>query len=309
MKAASVLAVIIPSLALSGCFTGVESTPKIKASEAEKVEKEIGGKAESEFLSGVAPLPPSEWDGQTRFYVSDDKISLIFTSTSTRTDSLAGHTLSFRGFAPTASVTGEDATEVTFISDRGDLLHYVISATPDEILRRNRLDIPFTVEMTPVAKADSLMRGHTYYVTTAIWYDDTGRAVNRLRHVPVTVVSVTAGNHNHPLLVNFHEQGSETVYSVFMTIGNDRMATRNFETLFAFDNPRSKYPQIADDMWEKIIHSQLADGMTRDEARLALGAPNEITRVPTNAAMIERWSYDDGIYLIFEDGILTRFRK
>lgn len=309
MKVAQAFAILSLSLILPGCFTGVESTPKIKASEVEKAEKAVGGKAEAAFLADVRPPAPAKWDEHTRFFVSDDKISLIFTSSSSRTDSLSGHILMFRGLTPTASVTGDDATDVAFTSDRGDDLHYIISATPDEILRRDRLDIPFTVELSMVEKADSLMRGNTYYVTTPTWYDSTGRAVDRLRHVPVTVTSVTAGNHNYPLRVNFREPGAGTDYSVFMTSGNDRTSTRNFDKLFAFDNPRRLYPQITDAVWEQIIHSQLTDGMTRDEARLALGAPNEITRVPTNAAMLERWSYDDGIYLIFEDGLLTRFRK
>ena len=46
--------------------------------------------------------------------------------------------------------------------------------------------------------------------------------------------------------------------------------------VFAFDNPRRRYPEIKDDVWELIIRSRLRDGMTRDECRLALGAPCKI---------------------------------
>lgn len=42
--------------------------------------------------------------------------------------------------------------------------------------------------------------------------------------------------------------------------------------------------------------------MTRDECRLALGAP-------ATTGMVEFWQYSDGIYLLFEENILTRFRR
>ena len=48
--------------------------------------------------------------------------------------------------------------------------------------------------------------------------------------------------------------------------------------------------------------------MTRDECRLALGAPPEVLRTPSYGGMREVWSYSDGVFLIFEDGYLTRFR-
>ena len=57
-----------------------------------------------------------------------------------------------------------------------------------------------------------------------------------------------------------------------------------------------------------IVNSKVAAGMTRDECRLALGAPNSFRTIPVYNAVVEQWNYDDGMYLIFEDGILTRYR-
>ena len=93
-----------------------------------------------------------------------------------------------------------------------------------------------------------------------------------------------------------------------MTVGADRAATRNFSTVFNFDDPRKRYPQISDETWELIINSKVREGMTRDECRLALGAPNSYRTIPVINAVVEQWNYDDGIYLIFEDGLLSRFR-
>lgn len=49
--------------------------------------------------------------------------------------------------------------------------------------------------------------------------------------------------------------------------------------------------------------------MTRDEARLALGAPANIDRRPGYSFMREIWTYENGIFLIFEDGLLKSFRQ
>ncbi len=294
---------------MTACFTGIESTPRIKDSEVARVERETQ-RPEAAFMAAVQRRAPAAWQsGSTALYVTDSKISLIFSSASSRTDSLAGHTITFDRFEPAVSVTGAEATDVIFRSDRGDTLHYMVSASTADILARNRLDVPFTVDLAMVAQADSLLRGNTYYVTIPTWIDTTGRAVDRLRHVAVVVDSVGVGDHNYPLRVYFHRPEELQHYSLLMTVGFDRASTRNFDTLFSFTDPRKQYPHITDEMWTNIIHSRLAEGMTPDEARLAMGTPHEIVKVPSTAGMVERWAYDDGVYLIFEDGYLTRYRK
>ena len=297
------------SLMASACFTGIESTPRIKESEVARVERETR-RPEASLMSAVRRSAPAAWQqGVTRLYVTDSKISLIFSSASTRTDSLAGHTITFDRFESAVSVTGAEATDVLFRSDRGDTLHYMVSASTADILSRERLDVPFTVDLAMVAQADSLLRGHTYYVTTPTWIDAAGRAIDCLRHVAVTIDSVGVGDHNYPLRVYFHRPQESRGYSLLMTVGADRASTRNFDTLFSFADPRKQYPQVTDEMWDNIIHSRLAEGMTPDEARLAMGTPHEIVKVPSTAGMVERWAYDDGVYLIFEDGYLTHYRK
>ena len=94
-----------------------------------------------------------------------------------------------------------------------------------------------------------------------------------------------------------------------MSVGKGRGATRTFDSLFAFDNPRNRYPEIKDDVWELITRSRVREGMTRDECRLALGQPSDILRIPTYGGMQERWTYTDGIFLIFDDGFLTKYRR
>ncbi len=66
---------------------------------------------------------------------------------------------------------------------------------------------------------------------------------------------------------------------------------------------------ITDANWDRIIHGRVALEMTRDECRLALGSPSHIDRYQGTSAYGERWTYENGVYLIFFDGILSSFRQ
>lgn len=294
---------------LSSCFTGIESTPRISAGDVRKRDA-ADRTPEQLFLADIMPEKPSAWREGKRFYVADDKISIIFLPGDSESDSLSGHDLIFKRFDEVPSVTGNGATILTFsASDRRGEFQYRINTPVADLLKRDRLEVPFTIERSVVERVDSAMRLHTFYITTPKWFDavDNKDAVGR-RHIPVTVTRVEPGTYIYPLRVYFTTAAADKEYWIPMTIGNDRAATRNFHALFNFNDPRKRYPQITDATWELIISSRVAAGMTRDECRLALGAPNSYRTIPVYNAIVEQWNYDDGLYLIFEDGILTRYR-
>ncbi len=302
-------------LGAAGCFTGVESTPRINASDVRRQDAaEVS--AEALFLSDVKPQPPSRWQPGRRLLVTNDRIALIFSSASDTPQGLAGHTMAFGGFTAARSLTGDDSSEAMFRSDDGRTFYYRIPGV--DALRLDtlaELEVPFTVDLDLVARLDSVMRGERYFVRTPAWYDvHTREARQGLRHVEVRIDSVVPGNENFPAAVCFsltdRDMATETGRGgmVYMSVGNSRKATRNFDILFSFTDPRRRYPEIKDDVWALIVRSRVRDGMTRDECRLALGAPASLERIPTYAGMAERWRYSDGVYLIFEDGALTRFR-
>jgi hypothetical protein len=303
-----VCAVTLP--VMTACFTGVESTPKITARDIKK--QKIVEVAEKQFLSDVAGEKPSTWQAGKRLFVTDNRISLIFTPQSLGgtviPDSLAGKEIVLTGVSSVLSVTGDEEVQLSFIDNRGTQLNYrpgVLRSTFDE---RSQFEVPFTVEMSVVDAVSAKLTGNTYYILTARRSDAEGYEVKGLRYIPVTITRVTPGNANQPLRVYFTDVSGHE-YSVLMTIGNDPTSTRNFDTIFAFDNPRTKYDSITDRVWGLIMRSEIETGMTSNECRLALGAPNDYTRVPTTGGMVERWSYDNGVYLIFEDGVLTRYRQ
>ena len=159
-----------------------------------------------------------------------------------------------------------------------------------------------------VDEAARRMAGKTYYILQQRRLNDAGRDTVGLRYSPVTVTDVRRGDAYYPLRVTFTAEDGSTG-SLMMTIGSGATSTRNFDTLFAFDNPRLRYPQISDENWQIIKESKVALGMTPLECRLALGSPNDWTQRPSTAGIVERWTYEDGVYLVFLDGVLTQFRK
>lgn len=295
--------------ALQGCFTGVESTPRI--GEGELRRQHVTSTPEQAFLADVEAERPAQWKPGKQFYVADSKISLIFTSASTGIDSLGGEVLTFCRFDSVPAVDTHTATEVVLTHGR-DTLRWRPGFDYTDLTERRRLDLPFTVDLDLVSRVRSQMAGKTYYITTPLWYEpSTMQSTAGLRHVPVQITDVRPGTPEMPLCVLFRplEDGADMgERAVLMTIGNDRLATRNFYRLFAFENPRKRYPLITDEVWQLIINSKVQEGMTRDECRLALGAPIQIVHGSGTMATIERWSYPDGVYLIFDDGVLSRFR-
>lgn len=316
------LAACMALLSLQSCFTGVESTPRISLNDVKK-QQAATVTDEQRFLAGLAPTPPSHWRPGHRLRVDDAKIALALTSASASADSLPGRDLVFDSFSPAVSLTGTDATEVAFHADLPSGRAEYFYRVPVEMAELDTVDVlqvPFTIDMDLVARADSLMRGRRLFIRTPMWYDTSGRhaAVAGLRHVPVLIDSVVAGDANYPLGVVFTlenadqakllEPSGRCTRMVYMTVGKSRAATRNFDLLFSFRDPREIYPGIKDDIWALIVRSRVKEGMTREECRLALGAPTTLKRIPTYGGMKENWQYSDGVYLYFDDGYLTRYR-
>lgn len=296
-------------LMLTNCFTGVESTPKITFSDVKK--EHIVEMPEQKFLKDITITVPKDWQPGKIFRVTDSKISLIFSnSANIDFDNLVGQDIIFDCITPQQSITGDEIAMIKLHTLDGLPLEYRTELPYAEINDKTDLDIPFTVNMEIVEQVRQKLLGQTYYIINPIWYDLNGlNTVRGVRYVPVQITDIEAGNSVYPLRIVFNPEDSGKFFSVYMTVGDKRTSTRNFHTLFAFENPRQKYPQISDDNWALISHSKVKNGMSRDECRLALGSPKTIGQRPTSAGMVEYWSYSDGIYLIFEEGYLSSYRR
>ncbi|MDE6191526.1 MAG: hypothetical protein K2G47_07880 [Muribaculum sp.] len=306
MKGISLLISSTIALSMSGCFTGIESTPKITADEVKRQQVTVSD--EERFLKEIAPQQLSKWERGKLFYVTDDKISLALEPGSTGYPK-AGEYISYQSFHEIPSMTGKPDTELTFIDSNGNEVRYRIAATADELDKRRKIEIPFTIETSVVDEVKEALVGNTYYVRTATWFDENGSALRGEKFIPVKIIDITPGNTVYPVKIRF-ATASDSLRNAFLYMSaGDQKGSRDFASLFYFENPRNRYPNITDETWANIIRGKVALYMTREECRLALGSPATVDRRPGISTMRELWTYENGIYLIFDDGILQSFRN
>lgn len=294
------------SILFQSCFTGIESTPKITLSDKFKTNS-LEKSAEEIFLADIKNQGFSKWSKNKEFYVTDNKISLIFTS-SNATTSLMGTTIKYQGYNIVPSVTNECATELKFLSESSDTLKYRINATPQELISRDYIEIPFTIQTSLINEVKNRLINNSYYIITSSWYNSYHCLISGRKYIPISITNIEAGNHIFPIIVTFQDP-SKNSYCVFMTVGNEMQSTRNFNTLFSFTDPRQKYPNITDENWIKITNSTISKGMTKKECQLSLGMPSHVDQQPSNAGVIEIWIYDNGYNILFEDGIVKDFKR
>lgn len=291
---------------VTSCFTGIESTPKITASDVKR--EKVTVSAEDEFLTDIAKEPLESWSPGKQFFVTDSKINLIFGPSADNTAGLAGRYITFEGVRDVTSVTGEPVAEFTFRFPNGETAAYRSSKSIEEWKKQGSVDIPFTIEEKLIHDVAARIQGHDYYILTPQWYDTDDKARKGRKFVKVRVNKVLPGTTEYPVRLAMTDEKGEP-FRLFMSVGRGLKAPRNFSSLMAFKDPRLKYPLITDAVWSKIINGEVAQDMTQDECRLSLGSPAEIDRRPGYGYLYEIWSYENGVYLIFEDGLLRSFRR
>ncbi len=299
---------IIPlllSLTLQGCFfTGVESTPRITGRD---VRREVTAPtAEDLYLAPVKDAPLSAWERGKEFVVTDDRIARIFGATAPASP-LKGKVLRFDSASESAGVTGGTVTDISFVTPEGERVSYRLNKPLERLLTDSVTEIPFTIQLSVISEADRMMRGKEYYILTSSWRDDADTPVDGRKFIPVTIDSVAPGNAIFPIKVAFTDRDGRSA-RVFIHPGAKGSAPRTFSRVFSFTDPRLRYPHISPEHWQLIISGRITEGMTLEECRLSLGSPKEIERGATNSYIREAWLYENGVYLLFEDGLLIRYR-
>lgn len=298
---------VILATTLSSCFTGIESTPKITAKDVKR--EGIPVKSESSYLSDISHEPFSKWAKGKRFYVSDNKFtSILQPMPGVDSLNLVGTEVYFDSFKEVRDITGNDIVELTFMSADGHSLVYRSDRSLDLIERSGEMRVPFLVEMDVVDDVRARIMGNQYYVITASWFDKNNRAFTGRKFIPVTVSDVLPGNSFYSTIVCLKDENGAQ-FRLYMSVGGDLKSLRQFDSLFSIGNPRDSYPLISDETWRIICSGKVAAGMTKNECRLALGSPRTVNEQHDYSTIREIWSYETGIFLIFEDGILRSFRQ
>ncbi|MCM1029239.1 MAG: hypothetical protein NC342_04595 [Pseudoflavonifractor sp.] len=314
-RSAAPLAVIL-LLSLQGCFTGVESTPRI----SEKEYKEAVSTRdlpEARFLADIHGEPPSSWRRGKQWVVTDSRSDRAIGR------SLEGDTISLSAISESISILGLPEAVVSFSSPLGDA-SYMTGISPDSLMRRQSLNIPYTVELSLISELRQRLIGQTFYVATSLWGDMDGNSIRGLKYIPVEVTGVEAGRGIEPIRLSLQYLISDQMRSkpgkelpgdsthrhftlpMALPGGGAGGTTRSFANLFSLSDPRKRYPKISDAAWLAINEGRVIEGMTRDECRLSLGSPTDIDRRPGYSSLQEIWTYPDGIRLIFIDGLLIQ---
>lgn len=296
---------VAATCALTGCYSPTHTAP-IGGSDLKR-EGVATLSPEQMLVAAVRPELPADWHVGKGWRVTDDRLRLMLRG-DVPADSLAGMAMTLRGIVAAPTITGDSVVELR-LSLAGHDVAYRTALSPSAFHDRSEFAIPFAVEMAPVAELDGILRGKRLYVLTATWIDSTGNYTKGRRYVPVTVTAVTPGEPQAPARVAFSPEYDPSIMaSLAMTLTPGANGQRDFPALFSLTDPRRSNSDIYPDVWELITRGTVAEGMTRRECRLALGNPASIDRQEFYGYTRETWSYGNGTYLTFDDGILKTFR-
>lgn len=290
--AASALLLLI---ALPGCFTGVERTPVIKDTTSKNSTQDKPS-AEQLLMAPVVAESPADWKTGKPFLIAGGRLDYAFTPLSVAHTLSAGDTIRFAGFRSTVRLSGDSITELVMMSPLNQELVYRIESPLSQIVKEKSLSIPFTNDIDLVNHAKQVLTGKRVWTLKP---DGSGR-----KFQPVEITDVLPGNSDYPFRVVVNQ---DTLFMV--TNSGSTSTSRTFANLFTLTNPRKLHQEISDRNWELISQGKVALDMTREECRLAIGAPTQLERNALPGGIYECWIYEDGVYLIFTDGLLTGFRQ
>lgn len=296
-------------LLVSSCFTGVENTPKITDKEVSRTINELERRQPTMTLTTYRDSLPS-WREGKRFYVTDDNVKLIFTQVAgDNMDSvkLVGRILSYKGYDTSLGLDGRDVVDI-HLADGSDEYVYHTGKTEGEFL--STFSIPLLIDMDVVEHVSRQLEGKEVYIKTPIWYNIDGEyMIHGRQYIKVHIDEVLPGNKVLPLRVLFTASDNKEKAFVWMSAGQNAINNRDYDSMFSSKDLHDSYPEISGSHWEMIKRGEVETGMTKEECRLAKGAPKKISRMPDQTAVREFWYYDGGSYLQFVDGLLKNFRK
>lgn len=296
-------------LLVSSCFTGVENTPKITDKDVSRTINELERRQPTMTLTTYRDSLPS-WREGKRFYVTDDNVKLIFTQVAgDNMDSvkLVGRILSYKGYDTSLGLDGRDVVDI-HLADGSDEYVYHTGKTEGEFL--STFSIPLLIDMDVVEHVSRQLEGKEVYIKTPIWYNIDGEyMIHGRQYIKVHIDEVLPGNKVLPLRVLFTASDNKEKAFVWMSAGQNAINNRDYDSMFSSKDLHDSYPEISGSHWEMIKKGEVETGMTKEECRLAKGAPKKISRMPDQTAVREFWYYDGGSYLQFVDGLLKNFRK
>lgn len=297
-------------LLASGCSTGIESTKKIQMSRSEQ--KQMISSEEQTFAEAIKGTPLSQWQEGKKFMASSGRTPLIFEPSGV---GYASDDTSFEGkilrFAGTESKLTPDLKEecVIVFSDSNKFYRYHTGRSSEDAMHETYSSkLPLLYDLDLIDTWKNKISGLTVWTRSSLWYDDTGNRIPGLKFARASINDVIPSTGTFPMKVQIMLPDGKTAY-LNMNYTADTADSRNFAALFFLKDPKSKYPHITPENWELIQKGKIQIGMTKEECRLSLGNPDDVDTGKTPSQTMDIWKYGDGMYLMFTDGLLSRFRQ
>lgn len=297
----------------TACSTGIERTKTVKLSKADK--KFLIPAPEDIFMDSIAVEQLNQWKPGKSFRVADNKVSLLYevydkSGRRCHEDSLEGKTAKYIGIKEMTNAAGNLVYIVNFyIPDLEKTLQFRSGKDYRDLMNSTWADFPFLIDEELVALIDERLRGREVWIKTPLWYDKDGVLTNGSKFIPVRIISVTPGTGVFAMNASFTD--GKTVANVPMNMkgSSSNYESRSFSSLFSLNDPKLAYPGITPEIWEIICRGCLTVGMTKEECKLSLGNPKEVDTGHDWNSLMDYWKYDDGTYLLFQDGRLINYRK
>ena len=297
---------------LTACGTGIEITERVTDKDVRRVVEKADARQPVVTIDAYADSLQA-WKPGKLFWVADDQVKQLFAyqpGYDLDTLHLQGHVLRYVSHQTGGLFEDDNRYIKIALNDSVTGITYICNAGKATDAFRPGFSIPMLIDMDMVDHIARQVTGKDVFIRTPIWYDrDNGQMKDGRHYIKVHIDSVLPGNAVLPLRTYFTAVDSGERAMVWMSNNASTMHGRDFDALFVASDPHLAYPSITDENWERITRGQVIEGMTKEECRLALGAPKSIDERPEQAGMREFWYYDGGSYLYFVDGLLSHFRR
>ena len=299
-----IILLIFLSLFFNGCFSEVESTPKISYDS----NSNLNSDTTKSLLSNISNIPFKDWEYGKQFYVTDNKANLALYYKND-VNLLCGSSLTYIGYKEQTSIIGTTSTNIYFITEYNDTISHTINSSHAQLCARNSIDVPFLVQKSLIDDIHNQLYNKQLFILTNSWYSLDEKHFSGRKFDPISIIKVDIGNAIYPIKIIFNDKNDNS-YFVYTTIGNEFQSARNFEEIFSISNPHEKYPYINNETWGYIKNGLIKSGMTQEECQLSIGLPSHVEIEETNSPnIIKKWVYNNGYILIFENSILKDFKR
>lgn len=309
-RAGCIVAIAIITLIMPSCSTGIESTKKIRMNKEDM--KLMVKSDEQVFASEIKGTPLSTWEKGKPFIALSERTPYIFQpygiDPSNSDETFKGKILRYSG---TESMTTPGLSEECAIlfSDGKNNYRYLTGKTTKEAMSDiDSSKLPLLSDVALIEEWKQKIIGKTLWTKTNLWEDETGNRISGLKFTKVKIVDVIPSTGDFPMKAKILTHQGDEAY-IQMNYTADSHDSRNFAAIFYLNDPKIKYPNISDENWVLIQNGKVGIGMTKEECKLSLGNPDELNAGHSAFQTMDIWQYTNGTYLMFTDGLLTRFRQ